>query len=379
MLVPTTNKPIKNFKLYFLALAVSLCSSLAQAQPQPQPQPKPLILNLPIEQLSHALETITTEERIEKRFGVTPAFVNVPAGSYVDGLSGHPLLAACEQAYAYHQGFELSPEVFWTTVLQGAAIHVAENKSKLKGMFTGKGEKTKIKLKLPPGEVDWPNILSRLSTEVYQQLPKQWEAVGLVRFSNSNPGHLQVFELAFLHIASSYFYYEGDQICGIPQIKITGTRADWQLLAARIQFLESIDMAWWLDDLQTILQQVDHAFAGQVDEAFWCSIYKIKKDGCQDPYLSGWIANLIPYTLSHEDKGGYVKNRMLAEPNTERGWYKMDDFPAGISGIDFKLNGEQYKISGGIIGSTLETGNFITPQLGWGVRKVEQEKLEIDY
>jgi len=340
---------------------------------------QPLIINLPIEQRSSKLQTITTEQRIQDRFGENPAFVNVPDGSYVDGLSGHPLLAACMQAYAYHQGFELSPEVFWTTILQGAAIHVQENKSKLKGMFTGKEEKTKIKLKLPPGEVDWPNILSRLSAEVYQQLPRQWESVGMVRFSNSNPRHLEVFDLAFLHVASSYFNFEGDELCGIPQIKITGTRADWQLLAERIQFLESIDMAWWLDDLQTILQKVDRAFAGQVDEDFWCSIYKLKKDGCQAPYLSGWIAKLVPYTLSHEVKERYVKNKMVTEVNTERGWYKMDDFPAGISGIDFKLKGEMYKISGGIIGSTLGTGNFITPQLGWGVTKVEQEKLKIEY
>jgi hypothetical protein len=333
---------------------------------------QPLILNLPIEQRSSALQTITTEQRIQNRFGQNPAFVNVPAGSYVDGLSGHPLLAACQKAYAYHQGFELSPEVFWTTLLQGAAIHVQENKSKLKGMFTGKDEKTKIKLILPPGEVDWPDILGQLSNAVYQQLPKQWESVGMVHFSNSSPRHLQVFDLAFLHVASSYFNFEGDELCGIPQIKITGTRADWQLLGERIQFLESIDMAWWLDDLQNILQQVDSAFAGQVDEEFWCSIYKLKKDGCKDPYLSGWIAKLIPYTLSHKDEGGHVKNRLVAEPGTEYSWYKMDDFPSGTSGIDFKLKGEMYKISGGIIGSTLEAGSFITPQLGWGVMKLEK-------
>lgn len=334
---------------------------------------QPIILNLPIEQRSSSLQTISTEQRIQERFGEKPAFVNVPAGSYVDGLSGHPLLAACQQAYAYHQGFELSPEVFWTTALQGAAIHVQENKSKLKGLFTGKEEKVKIKLVLPPGEVDWPDILSQLSTAVYQQLPKQWESVGMVHFSNSSPRHLQVFDLAFLHVASSYFNFEGDELCGIPQIKITGTRADWQLLGERIQFLESIDMSWWLDDLQNILQQVDSAFAGQVDEEFWCSIYKLKKDGCKDPYLSGWIAKLIPYTLSHKDEGGHVKNRLVAEPGTEYGWYKMDDFPPGISGIDFKLKGEMYEISGGIIGSTLEAGSFITPQLGWGVMKLENK------
>jgi len=47
----------------------------------------------------------------------------------------------------------------------------------------------------------------------------------------------------------SYFAYELETLCGIPQIRLEGSADDWHDLRERTEYLRRYDLEWWCDQM----------------------------------------------------------------------------------------------------------------------------------
>ena len=95
-------------------------------------------------------------------------------------------------------------------------------------------------------------------------------------FSTTGPVERAAAEVVLLDAMQSYFEYQVCTGCGIPTITLEGTHEDWKVLAERVQDFREFGLGSWLDVLSPILDQFARASQGDVDQAFWRSLYKFK-------------------------------------------------------------------------------------------------------
>lgn len=76
---------------------------------------------------------------------------------------------------------------------------------------------------------------------------------------------------------SKYFNYADSTLCGIPEIRVSGDKSDWEKLAEKTRKIVSIvpELQRWMDSgLDEILENFIAIFDDKVDKSFWDSIYK---------------------------------------------------------------------------------------------------------
>ena len=117
-------------------------------------------------------------------------------------------------------------------------------------------------------------------------------------------------EVVLLDAMQSYFEYRCYTGCGIPSITLEGTDDDWKTLADRVQGFREFGLGSWLDVLSPILDQFARASQGDVDPAFWRSIYKFNSMS-GGAVINGWITAFFPYARDHETGCASVPHRVL--------------------------------------------------------------------
>src|SRR5262249_1484498 len=118
----------------------------------------------------------------------------------------------------------------------------------------------------------------------------------LPAFSTTGPTERAATQVVLLDAVRSYFSYEFETVCGIPQIVLEGTADDWQLVADRTRELARFGLQWWTEPLADVLAEFLAAAQGKVRADFWQSIYKLD-DGSGGPYTTGWITAFFPYLV----------------------------------------------------------------------------------
>lgn len=95
-------------------------------------------------------------------------------------------------------------------------------------------------------------------------------------FTTSSIQSLTAIRISRMDAMQKYFKYLVRTLCGIPEIRLLGERADWLLLKDKVDGLVSLVDAWpvWRQNLHQILQKFVDVFDGHVDVEFWNDIYK---------------------------------------------------------------------------------------------------------
>jgi len=112
----------------------------------------------------------------------------------------------------------------------------------------------------------------------------------------TGPIEKAAFQVTLMDAMKSYFTYSVTTHCGIPEITLEGTPADWKKIESKAQELAQYDLEWWIDDLLPILKEFTKAASGEKpNKDFWESIYKWKTPGSGSAYITGWILKFFPY------------------------------------------------------------------------------------
>jgi len=281
---------------------------------------------------------------------------------FVKGSSERPtFIDAVALAYAKHYSLEINPDDIWLMILDGVRLHVKNNREKLKDRFVAPGTDTVVavldnSLTLESTHKEWFWTIANLFDSLQAKLPAETGIPLKTKFSTTSPVDNNISRTMTMAVASEYYSYVVYTLCGIPKIKVNGTKDDWKLLKDSFNKLaEQLDMKWWAKGLNPILDEFINIFDGKINLEHWKGIYKYyKPEMCDDDRFNGWISRFLPYIKVY-DSG---LERFVKHTDWNKKLY-FDNVPKGITFVDVQWNylGKMIplKLYTGFIGTQVDT------------------------
>lgn len=144
-------------------------------------------------------------------------------------------------------------------------------------------------------------------------------------FSTTTAVERAASEILLLDAYSPYFDYELSCVCGIPELTLLGSEADWRSIRERIDVLSELELGFWTPSLSGIANQLLIAAAGRPNVEFFRDIYEPQRAYGWDR-IAGWVARFYPYVAA---QGKYTHVNPLLElpldfvpPVSDDGWYR---------------------------------------------------------
>jgi DNA-directed RNA polymerase subunit RPC12/RpoP len=318
--------------------------------------------------------------------------VNTP--NICDGWTPNGLLGAVDAAFNRHYPLALSPDDIWLTIAQGFARHVDANAEALRSRFVqheGKKELLVVRDSFVKGSAanDWQGVFGEFSDQIGEHIGKQRDLV-VSAFSTTGPVERAASEVVLMDAMRNYFEYRVSTMCGIPEVTLLGTQADWKSVQQRAEVLAEYDLGWWTKPLSGILQYFVRAFDGplsQEDQKFWQSIYH-QGGGSGGPFVTGWIQFFFPYVEDWKSPGKYTCQNSTVLKWGERPASELrhrdtgfdshhgptvDSVPPSLSKVDFKWSYYEQEFPmefvAGLLGYSQDPETLvIRPSIGWAVR-----------
>src|SRR5262249_52882713 len=146
----------------------------------------------------------------------------------------------------------------------------------------------------------------------------------------------------------------------------------------------------WIDVLSRILDQFARASQGDIDRAFWRSLYKLNSRS-GGPVITGWITAFFPYLKDYRTKQATVRSWILSEnqrDDLEQMLYPADKpepewatgptterLPNGLSKAPFRWHYLERTFNmeflGGFVGVSQDQETLsLRPEIGWAVREM---------
>jgi hypothetical protein len=280
-------------------------------------------------------------------------------------------------AYARHYAMEISPDDIWLMILDGFRLHVKSNSDALKDRFVGPAVNTDISvsadwLTLESTHEDWFDVITALFDSLQKKLPVETGTPLQTKFSTTSSVDYNISRSMVLAIASEYYTYSVYTMCGIPKIKINGTKQDWELLRDSFNKLASrLDMDWWAEHLNPILDEFVNVFEGKTDLDFWKGIYKrYVPELCSNPTFNGWLSKFYPYLSENSYKNDEFHKRTEWENDVD-----FERLPKIVTAVDINWEylGQRIplKLYTGFIGIQVDTTtNTLKASRGYALRSL---------
>ena len=254
----------------------------------------------------------------------------------------HPFIAAVDAAYRQHLPLALSPDHVWLLVAQGFARIVQADPEAMRASFVSHAGTVALEVRrdeFVPGSRhnDWPGVFAEFSQAIRSHIGDENHGNLVVEFSTTGPTERAASAIVLMDAMQSYFTYSLMTLCGIPEVRLEGSPADWTRLAASTRRLgERYGCGWWTEHLTPFLDRVAACAGGADDPELWRSIYKLD-DSSGGPFATGWITQCFPYLQSSQD-GSLKRNDYLGRPDRgshEYGGVTTDAWPGALSRAPF--------------------------------------------
>jgi len=312
----------------------------------------------------------------------------------------HPLIDAVHLAFRQHRPLTLSPDSIWLTIAQGFAHHISENAEALRHRLVRHSGKRQLTEAIGAINLaEFQKAIAGFSTQIRDASDPVLHETLICDFSTTTPEVRTASEIVLMDSYASYFTYMLRLICGIPKVTLLGTAADWRRMRARIEVLETFELAWWVNRLRPILDQFIATAEGQPELRFWQAIY-MPKETYGSETVTGWIADLFPYLSDAANQPGEStsmehrpKRRRNHVFNHERTAWAMPVgdgvpirrfdpgakfgvatkvFPSGLASVPIKLafpGGSETELDlvGGFLGVQQDADLSLSPVVSWTV------------
>lgn len=310
----------------------------------------------------------------------------LPSNMLVACDNNHSLLSAMRIAFYDHMPLRLSPDAIWITLARGFALHVNLHAEELRHRFVSHAGKEKLvvtRLDFFPGRDNpWPEAFEEFKEQLAE---KTGGLTHLVQadFSTTGPVERAVSNLMAMETFKSYFEYEMLMGCGIPQVTLTGTLEDWQALRRKAQRFADYGLSDWIAALDPILAQFELAKAGQLDQAFWQSMFRYRS-GSGPSVMTGWVNVLFPYFQDEDEKlypNPYLQDwheRLVTDIKQQKSWggdlqgVGIYAIPPCFTSVPLKVfwgdRATDMRLVGGLLGVTQnEQSLAVEAECGWAL------------
>ena len=297
----------------------------------------------------------------------------------------HPMVGAIHQAYQDHRPLVLSPDMFWLLVTQGLALHIFNNPDQFRDRFRVGTKKETIMVRhdgLYKGllENPWEEVFDSFCNEIKVRVGEENYSQIVMSFSTTGRVERAANSIVLMDCVKSYFLFELHTRCGIPQVVLEGSVADWERLRDKTDSLgKTFEISWWTRQLLPILDRIANNASGKDDPELWQTLYK-RIDGSGGPSISGWIAKFFPYVGRDNPRrqNPAFQHELCSNEEDEdpTDWcIKTDDLPSPLSKVPFLWIfqvDKKYKMDllAGFIGFTQDRETLrLRPKIGWAVRE----------
>lgn len=291
--------------------------------------------------------------------------------------SAHPFVFAVQKAYAEHRPLSISPDMIWLMIVQGFAQHVDLNAEALKHLFVDFKGKKMLNVVVGPDfkkgspRNNWEAIFPQFSNQI--GMYTKTELMNQINQSFSTTTNIEkaAFQVTLMDAMSAYFDYSMTVTCGIPEITLEGTPADWEKLEKQAQELSTYNLGWWTEHLEPVLHEFTNAAKGKPNKTFWAKIYNQKATEIDlvcttalENHISGWVLNFFPYILGK-------KNPNLGSTD-KISEFEINDLPSGLSKATLLLDdrGAIYNMEliSGFLGIKQDKASkALRPEITWAV------------
>ena len=293
------------------------------------------------------------------------------------------------QCYAEHRPIVLSPDIIWLVINQQLAKHIANNAEKFRSLIVSHEGKLEITIEsdtdILTENTDWSKILegfySQIDSKTLDNIAKDFVA----DFSTTGADERIASVVTLMKGVESYFKYTVHHlICGIPSVTLTGTPEDWKKLLKKCDILKKFGLSTWYQWLNPILTEFIRAAEGHPHLAFWKNMVQSGRDedfslggGCipDSHVVDGWCVALFLYDEDDEILSftkAYNDASMVNEMTRVNFNYERE-YPDG--------NKETFPMElwSGMVGVSEDNKTYaLTPQIGWFVRKSDEQAESID-
>lgn len=289
-------------------------------------------------------------------------------------------IQAIHQAFANHVPLNLRPDTLWYMIVHEVAEHVRQNPGKYASLFTDTpGSKQTIEVRDDSlsyeAPSDWMRSIGLVRGPLAAKVTDRTLELFVPSFSTSTPADEIALLVAFMDTVSPYYDFLWTTRCGIPQIRLEGTTADWQTLYGGAAQLASMfdGLVDYFGDLLPVLEKIVETASGSApDEHFWRSIYKYG-DGSGGPYVTGWITAFFAHIQTPEGAKQKQHFDWASLMGRSFGGFTTNQFPSHISRVpfvwDYLGNPIDMAFVAGITGVDYDD-TFLSPRLGFAVAEV---------
>jgi len=234
-------------------------------------------VTFPVDDVARATGSMPTR-RLADVVGDVLALGGEAERRVVDHGRTHPLLGAVHLAFAQHRPLVLSPDAVWITIAQGVAHHVRLHADELRPRLVRHAERKRLEIEwptetAPTDAAAWATIVAAFSECIADEVGPGPVRLFECDFSTTTVVERVASQIVLMDAYSPYFDYYLACVCGIPEITLRGTVADWRTIRDRIDVIAQLDLSFWARSLRPICDQFVRAADGDVDVAFWQRIF----------------------------------------------------------------------------------------------------------
>ncbi|KAL2112976.1 hypothetical protein VUR80DRAFT_5880 [Thermomyces stellatus] len=217
--------------------------------------------------------------------------------------SADSFLRGAIQAWAEHRHLVLRPEEVWFTILVQMNFYMGSHAEEIRDLFVAHDGKETILVE----DFTWRLVLERFQYEIQDRVKTDWLLDWIQpNFTTTTDSDRMTANILMMGLMKQYFNYEGGIICGLPSVTLLGTKADWQALYDKLDYLSEFgeEPAEYQRRLDPILSRFVTSFDEPDSEdtvSFWNSIVRAERAAtCGSPpyYLSGWLTGFWFWDLN---------------------------------------------------------------------------------
>ncbi len=304
-------------------------------------------------------------------------------------------------AYDQHRPLVLSPDDVWLTICQAFGNHIAvtadEQKENLVSTSAPDTISVFIRDLAQDNQAGWEQLVEGFNDSLTVHL--KHDPVSLVnqKFSTTNPVISTAYQITLMDAVKSYFSFEGGSGCGIPEITLLGTTADWQKIHDELDQFDAYGMEFWTKELKPVIREFISASEGKPNIEFWKAIYKHESFYGTNS-VTGWIHKFFPYLRDDlnteadvwdretEFKKTYYRNPFIAGNDHLLSDISTFDFPKGYVSVPFVWTEfrpktkdfvkHELELNAGFLGIDQGSDLTLQPFISWVITQANGEQPE---